>query len=74
METATLTLMNAIVGLIVGSGLTLLIHNVTPIEASTPPAAIVTTLLTSAFAGIIFGMLPTLHASRLDPIKALRYE
>ncbi|MEX2153747.1 MAG: ABC transporter permease [Gemmatimonadaceae bacterium] len=73
-EAATLTLVGAIVGLIIGGSLTLLIRNVTPIEASTPPMAIVAALLTSAFAGIVFGMLPALRASRLDPVEALRYE
>jgi putative ABC transport system permease protein len=73
-EAATLTLVGAIVGLIVGGISTLLVRNMTPIEASTPPLAIVAALLTSAFAGIVFGMLPALRASRLDPVEALRYE
>jgi len=73
-EAATLTLVGAIAGLIIGGGLTLIIRNTTPIEASTPPMAIVAALLTSAFAGIVFGMLPALRASRLDPVEALRYE
>jgi putative ABC transport system permease protein len=73
-EAATLTLVGAIVGLIIGGSMTLLIRNMTPIEASTPPMAIVAALVTSAFAGIVFGMLPALRASRLDPVEALRYE
>jgi putative ABC transport system permease protein len=73
-EAATLTTVGAIVGLIVGGALTLLIRSVTPIEASTPPTAIVAALITSAFAGIVFGMLPAMRASRLDPVEALRYE
>jgi putative ABC transport system permease protein len=73
-EASTLTLVGAIAGLIVGGASTLLIRSITPIEASTPPMAIVAALVTSAFAGIVFGMLPALKASRLDPVEALRYE
>ena len=73
-EAATLTTVGAIAGLIVGGGLTFLIRNTTPIEASTPPMAILAALGTSAVLGIVFGLLPAMRASRLDPVEALRYE
>jgi putative ABC transport system permease protein len=73
-EAATLTLVGALVGLLVGGAITLLIRSVTPIEASTPPVAIVAALVCSALAGVVFGMLPAVRASRLDPVEALRYE
>jgi putative ABC transport system permease protein len=73
-EAATLTTVGAIVGLIVGGSLTFLIRSTTPIEASTPPLAILAALGTSAFLGVAFGMLPAMRASRLDPVEALRYE
>jgi putative ABC transport system permease protein len=73
-EAATLTTIGAIVGLLVGGAITYLIRHATPIEASTPPIAIVAALGSSALAGVIFGMLPALRASKLDPVEALRYE
>ena len=73
-EAATLTLVGAVVGLVVGGGITLLIRSMTPIDASTPPVAIVAALVCSALAGVVFGMLPAVRASRLDPVEALRYE
>ena len=73
-EAATLTTVGAVVGLLVGGGITMLIRSATPIEASTPPIAIVAALACSSLAGIVFGMLPAFRASRLDPVEALRYE
>jgi len=73
-EASTLTTIGAIVGLLVGGGVTWLIRSATPIEASTPPLAIVAALASSALAGVLFGMLPAFRASRLDPVEALRYE
>ena len=73
-EAATLTTIGAVIGLVVGAGLTALIRSLTPIEASIPPLAIAAALGASAFTGVLFGMLPALRASRLDPVEALRYE
>ena len=73
-EAATLTTIGAVIGLVVGGGLTWVIRAFTPIQASIPPLAIVAALVVSALTGIIFGLLPAAKAARLDPVEALRYE
>ena len=73
-EAATLTTIGAIIGLALGGATAALVRNVSPIEASIPPMAVVAALAASAFTGIAFGMLPAARAARLDPVEALRYE
>jgi putative ABC transport system permease protein len=73
-EAATLTVIGAVTGLIIGSGLAYAIRANTSIDATIPPLAIVAALVTSAVTGIMFGLLPAFRAARLDPVEALRYE
>ncbi|HEU5173380.1 MAG TPA: ABC transporter permease [Gemmatimonadaceae bacterium] len=73
-EAVTLTGIGAVIGLIAGTGVAYLIRAVSPIAASVPPAAVAAALVASAVTGVLFGMLPALRASRLDPVAALRYE
>jgi putative ABC transport system permease protein len=73
-EAVTLTATGASIGLVVGWIVALIVNATTPIQASVPPLAVLAALGTSAITGIVFGMLPALKASRLDPVAALRYE
>jgi len=73
-EAATLTVIGAVTGLIIGAGLAWAIRANTSIDASIPPLAIVAALVSSALTGILFGLLPAFRAARLDPVEALRYE
>ncbi len=73
-EAATLTLIGAASGLLVGAGLTWIIRSATSLPAELPLSAVFLALGASAVTGIAFGMLPALKASKLDPVEALRHE
>lgn len=73
-EAVTLTATGAAIGLVLGWAGSFGIRAFTPVESSVPPLAVVAALATSAFTGIVFGMLPALKAARLDPVAALRHE
>jgi len=73
-EAVTLTATGAMLGLAVGWIVAIVVRSSTPIETAVPPLAVLAALAMSALTGILFGMLPAMRASRLDPVTALRYE
>jgi len=73
-EAVTLTGTGAMIGLAFGWGVAVIIRHTTPVAASVPAMAVLASLGASAVTGVIFGMLPAIRASRLDPVAALRYE
>jgi putative ABC transport system permease protein len=73
-EAVTLTGIGAVLGLLAGILVAYVVRTFSPVPASTPLLWVVAALGATAFTGILFGMLPAIRASRLDPVAALRHE
>ncbi len=73
-ESAVLTLLGGIAGLILGGAGAQAVAAYTPIPASIPLWAIFTAMAMAIVTGVLFDIAPAYRASRLDPIAALRYE
>ena len=74
-EAVTLTSLGAGLGLVLGTLTAYAVKSTWPeIPASTSAGAVAAALAVSAVTGVVFGLLPAIRASRLDPVAALRYE
>ena len=74
LEAAALTTLGGIAGVALGSGTGLLVHWISGFPISLPWWSFALGLGFSSGVGLVFGMLPAMKASRLDPIEALRHE
>lgn len=73
-EAAVLTGVGGIIGVLLGIGLAFVLGLLFAMEVVVSPMAIVISVAFSMGVGIIFGIMPSIKASKLDPIEALRYE
>jgi putative ABC transport system permease protein len=73
-ESATLSVLGAAIGIGLGIALAKVVAAVSPLPASVAPWSILVGLMVGAGVGIIAGMYPASRAARLDPIAALRQE
>jgi putative ABC transport system permease protein len=73
-EAVTLSAVGGVIGVILGTGLTLALRYGISMPATLSLFWIVTALVLCALIGIVFGVYPAWKAARLDPVEALRYE
>ncbi|HEY6361810.1 MAG TPA: ABC transporter permease [Vicinamibacterales bacterium] len=73
-EAIVLTSIGGLLGIAFGSAIGLSVNLATGFPISLPWWSFALGLGFSATVGIVFGMIPAVRASRLDPIEALRYE
>ena len=73
-ESTTLAVFGASLGIAVGFGLAKLIAAVSPLPTSVEAWSVVVAVLVGGGVGIVSGVYPASRAARLDPVAALRQE
>jgi putative ABC transport system permease protein len=73
-ESAALTVMGAVAGLLLGAALAFTVASYTPIPAEIPLWSIVISIVMAIITGMLFGLVPAYRASRMEPVAALGHE
>ena len=73
-ESATLSGTGAVLGVLVGVGLTLLVAAISPLPTAVAPEWVTMGVALGVAVGMIAGVYPAARAAKLDPVDALRYE
>ena len=74
LEAVFLTAIGGVLGIIFGSGIGIGVNYATGFPVALPWWSFALGISFSATVGIVFGIVPAVRASGLDPIEALRYE
>ena len=73
-ESVVLTGAGGLLGVMLGAGISWLIHAASQMPTFVSAWSVATGLIVSSAVGVFFGFYPAMRASRLDPVDSLRYE
>lgn len=73
-EAGLLTLLGGAIGMLMGALAANGVESITPIPAAIPLWSVGAALAMAILTGMLFGLLPAVRASRLEPVDALRFE
>jgi putative ABC transport system permease protein len=73
-ESATVSTVGAMIGIVLGIGLAYVVKATTPLPAAVAPWSVGVGVFLGIFVGMVAGVYPASRASKLDPIAALRAE
>jgi putative ABC transport system permease protein len=73
-EAGLLTLLGGATGMLIGAVAANAVESATPIPAAIPLWSVGAALAMAVLTGMLFGLLPAVRASRLEPVDALRFE
>jgi putative ABC transport system permease protein len=74
LEALLLTAGGGALGVLLGAGVSWIVHALSPLPTFVSVWSVVVGLLVSTMIGVFFGLYPAMRASRLDPVDSLRYE
>ncbi|SHI83342.1 putative ABC transport system permease protein [Clostridium cavendishii DSM 21758] len=70
-ESVLITLMGGLIGILIGYGLSQIVAAISPVKPIFTLQIFIGSSITAILIGIVFGIVPALKASKLDPIKAI---
>ena len=73
-ESATLSLLGALIGIAIGTGGAKLVEALSPLPAAIAPVWMAVSVLMGTSVGVIAGIYPAAKAAKMDPVVALRAE
>jgi putative ABC transport system permease protein len=73
-EALLISLIGGLLGVVVGLAIPFSVRFLTPYRIPISGKSAIIAIVVSSLVGILFGTLPAIRASQLDPVESLRYE